>query len=115
VSTRAAAVLALLVGCVAATACAAALPAPSELDAKRVTSRWPGVKTADLEHGRSLYAMRCSRCHELYDPGSYPPGHWETAVREMTTRSGLSGDEERLVVQYLVAVASRTERHSSTN
>jgi hypothetical protein len=33
----------------------------------------------------------------------------------MTTRSGLSGDEERLVVQYLVAVASRTERHSSTN
>jgi hypothetical protein len=108
-------VLSLLLGGVVASACAAALPAPNELDAKRVTKRWPGVSTTDLEQGRTLYAVRCSRCHELYDPGRYTPGRWEAAVREMTPRSGLSGDEERLVVQYLVAVASRTQRHSSAN
>jgi hypothetical protein len=106
---------ALALGAVAATACMVGLPAPNALDAERVTKRWPGVKTADLEHGRSLYAMRCSRCHELYEPSAYPANHWEASVREMNERAGLTGEEERFVVQYLVALASRTERHSSTN
>jgi hypothetical protein len=101
--------------CLASTACMAGLPAPTELDARRVTARWPEVKTADLEHGRSLYAVRCSRCHDLYDPGAYSASHWETSVREMNSRAGLSNDEERLVVQYLVAVASRAERQTSSN
>jgi len=96
-------------------ACMAGLPAPTELDARRVTARFPGVKTADLEHGRSLYAVRCSRCHDLFDPGAYSASHWETSVHEMNSRAGLSNDEERLVIQYLVAVASRSERQTSTN
>jgi hypothetical protein len=106
---------ALALGGVAATACMEGLPAPNALDAERVTKRWPGVKTADLEHGRSLYAMRCSRCHELYEPSAYPANHWEASVREMNDRAGLTFDEERLVVQYLVAVASREAKHSSAN
>jgi cytochrome c5 len=105
----------LALGAAAATGCTQGLPAPNALDAERVTKRWPGVKTADLEHGRSLYATRCSRCHELYEPSTYPANHWEASVREMNERAGLTGDEERLVVQYLVALASRAERHSSNN
>lgn len=93
--------------------CAGGLPAPTELDARRVTKRWPSANTADLEHGRVLYATRCSRCHELYDPASHASSHWEAAVHEMNDRAGLSADEERLVVMYLTAVASRSERHSS--
>jgi mono/diheme cytochrome c family protein len=93
--------------------CAVGLPAPTELDATRVSSRWPALHAADLEHGRALYAQRCSRCHELFDPSIHAAGQWETAVREMNARAGLSEAEERLVVQYLVAVASRSERHSS--
>jgi hypothetical protein len=93
--------------------CAGGLPAPTDVDAHRVTTRWPAVKTADLEHGRALYAARCSRCHELFDPASQAASHWETAVHEMNDRAGLDDDEEHLVVMYLVAVASRSERHSS--
>jgi len=93
--------------------CAGGLPAPTELDARRVSARWPALHAADLEHGRALYAQRCSRCHELFDPSIHAASHWEASVHEMNRRAGLNDAEERLVVQYLVAVASRSERHSS--
>ena len=95
--------LAVLLG-----ACAGGLPAPSEVDAERVVARWPGVRAADLEQGRSLYAARCARCHALYAPAEYPADHWETAVHEMRERAGLSEAEERSIVQYLVSLSSRT-------
>jgi cytochrome c5 len=98
---------ALLIASVLGAACANGLPAPSALDAERVVDRWPGVRTADLEHGRSLYASRCARCHALYEPAAYPAAHWEGAVREMRTRAGLSELEERYIIQYLVSVSSR--------
>jgi hypothetical protein len=88
-------------------ACAGSLPAPNDVDAKRVVQRWPGVRTADLEHGRSLYASRCARCHALYSPSDYPAAHWEGAVHEMRTRSGLNDAEELAIIQYLVSVSGR--------
>ena len=97
-----------------ATACAGGLPAPSAVDAERVAGRWPGVRAADLEQGRSLYAARCSRCHALYEPGAYPAAHWEGAVHEMRTRAGLNDSEERFIVQYLVSVSSRSASPAPT-
>jgi hypothetical protein len=99
--------LALLLG-----ACAGSLPAPSATDADRVVKRWPGVRTADLEHGRTLYASRCARCHALYSPAEYRAERWESAVHEMRTRSGLSDAEELAIIQYLVSVSSRTPEKS---
>jgi cytochrome c5 len=99
--------LALLLG-----ACAESLPAPNAVDASRVVERWPGVQTADLEHGRSLYAARCARCHALYSPAEYRAERWESAVHEMRTRSGLSDAEELAIIQYLVSVSSRTAEKS---
>jgi len=95
-------------------ACAGGLPAPSDGDAQRVVSRWPGVRTADLEQGRSLYAQRCARCHALYEPEAYPAAKWEGAVHEMRDRAGLSEGEERSIIQYLVSVSSRTEEPTPT-
>lgn len=96
------------------TGCASGLPAPSELDARRVVARWPGVRTADLEQGRSLYAARCARCHALYEPAAYPAAHWEGAVHEMRARAGLSDVEERFIIQYLVSVSSRSAEAART-
>jgi mono/diheme cytochrome c family protein len=101
--------LSLLVG-----ACTNGLPAPSDIDRERVVGRWPDVRTADLEHGRMLYAARCARCHALYEPAAYPAAHWEGAVHEMRTRAGLSEAEERFIVQYLVSVSSRPADPSAT-
>jgi cytochrome c5 len=90
-------------------ACAVALPSPTASDTARVARRWPHVTTADLDAGRTLYAERCSRCHELYAPDSYGAAAWERNVRAMRERSRLSDAEHSFIVQYLVSVASRNE------
>jgi mono/diheme cytochrome c family protein len=97
----------LICAAIAAAGCAAALPAPNALDAQRIASRYPHATVADLELGRSLYAKRCSSCHQLFEPARFSGSRWQEELGQMRDRAGLKGDEERLILQYLSAVGER--------
>jgi hypothetical protein len=64
--------------------------------------RVPAADPAELRQledlpGFHAYAMRCSSCHVLPDPGAYEPGRWRgrvDAMREHIARAGVMPPEE---------------------
>ena len=47
--------------------------------------------------GRQLYENRCTLCHGLYEPTSYPMAIWDRQIRRYGAKAGLSKEERRLV------------------
>lgn len=94
---------------VALAACgAAAVPAAAQSDVARLAEKYPETTLAELQRGRELYLSRCTSCHAPVDPASIEPERWPRQVGEMSERARL-GDEEPLVVKYLVAQSLRTK------
>ena len=92
-----------------ALACGPSLvPPPQQVDVIRLLERYPDTTLAELERGRTLYLSRCTSCHAPIAPGSLPAERWPEEVSEMSDRARL-GDEESLVVKYLVAQAMRNQ------
>ena len=85
---------------------ASATPAPIQADVARIENQYPGTKLAELEKGRSVYLSRCTSCHAPVAPRSIPAERWPHEVSEMSERARL-GEDESLVVRYLVAQALR--------
>ena len=91
-----------------AVACARiVMPHPTLLDEQRAGARWPGITIAELTRGRELYVGRCSVCHQPVLPSQIAAEAWPRHVAEMSERAHLSGEEQRLVVAYVVSMASR--------
>lgn len=105
--------VAVLCAAAALAGCANALPAPTAVDAERISSRFPRATVAELEHGRALYSKRCSSCHQLFDPARFSAERWQKELAQMRNRAGLHDNEERLILQYLSAVGERP-RDAST-
>jgi len=82
--------------------CAAAPPQP-------VLIAGPGQSLEQLDAGRGLFTSHCQGCHALPQPAQLAPGSWPAEVAGMSKKSGLSGPQVNLVVDYLVA-ASRAAR-----
>jgi hypothetical protein len=101
--------VALVGGALAAAGCAAALRQATAEDAVRLSPRWPGTTVADLERGRSLYVRRCSGCHNLVLPRSFPAERWPGLLDDMAAKARLGRGEREDVVRFLVAVASDRE------
>jgi mono/diheme cytochrome c family protein len=93
----------------ALVACAASLPQPTQADAVKAATRWPGTTRVDLEQGRRLYVDKCAGCHALKAPSELPPELWESKVAEMRREHEvvLSDVQARSIVAYLYGVGSR--------
>jgi hypothetical protein len=101
---RAAAIIALVLA--AAAGCGgSSLPTASEGDAARAQTRWPGVTTNELNHGRSLYVGHCGTCHLPVPPTEFTPDEWPAHVDEMQERAGLTAAEAESVQRYLMTMA----------
>jgi mono/diheme cytochrome c family protein len=55
--------------------------------------------------GQRLYRAHCAACHRLRDPSEQTPQGWARAVEHYGPRAHLSGEERRLVLEYLQARA----------
>jgi len=95
-----------------AAACSSAFPSPgnAELGVLRTTD--PGVRAADLEHGRALYLAKCGNCHLLIEPAKFDPGVWPTQVERMQRegRVHLGAADQRDIERYLVATSTLARR-----
>jgi hypothetical protein len=89
--------------------CAGQLPPPTEADALRASSRYPGITVQDLSRGRRMYVEHCSGCHALVRPQIKGPDEWPKLVAEMTERAKLNESTAQEILRYLV-VASGAPR-----
>lgn len=107
-TTRAGFVVLLWLAGATAACGSTAVPAPAQADVARVAQKYPKTTLADLQRGRQLYLSRCTSCHAPVEPASISPDMWPREVSEMSERASL-GDEEPLVVKYLVAQSLRAQ------
>lgn len=59
------------------------------------------------ERGKDLYELKCGRCHVAYAPQKYSLEEWETIVTDKGPQSGLSEENEALIMSYLEREAGR--------
>lgn len=53
--------------------------------------------------GAQLWAENCSRCHNIRPPQSFNDAQWHAVVHHMRLRANLTGEEARLVTEFLQA------------
>jgi mono/diheme cytochrome c family protein len=88
-----------------APTCGLSLPVATPTDVQRAQARYPGVTSAELERGRTLYGARCSVCHAPHSPTEFTADRWPTLVGEMRERAKLDDTEQALIERYLVTMA----------
>ena len=54
----------------------------------------------------ALYARRCSLCHAVRAPTSYPSAVWAANIQRYGARAGLTRTQRLIVLEYLRANAS---------
>ena len=54
-------------------------------------------ETADA---RKIYISKCAKCHELYDPKTYPDSEWAVWMKKMGKKSRLKPEQLQLVERY---------------
>lgn len=57
----------------------------------------------DEPAGAELWAANCSRCHNIRPPQSFSAAHWQVIVHHMRLRANLTGNETRLITEFLQA------------
>ena len=50
---------------------------------------------------RSLYQMKCLKCHKHYNPARYDAQAWRVWMDKMTVKAHLRPEESRLIRDYL--------------
>lgn len=73
-------------------------PAPADSNAGQASAA-----SGDEPAGAELWAENCSRCHNIRPPGSFSSAQWDTIVHHMRLRANLTGEEARLITQFLQA------------
>ena len=81
---------ALAVLLASAAACATALP----------------PATPETETGRAIYSAKCHSCHRLYKPDRVAPEKWPALLDKMSEKAKLTPDEEKAVLDYVLASQS---------
>ncbi len=90
-------------------ACAPLLAPVSQADVARAQARFPGTTTADLEHGRALYAVKCTGCHALEPATRHRPDEWPDEVNRMLRSAHLDRGEADAIIRYLVVSSTPTD------
>ena len=85
-----------------ATGCARRSPPhATAVDAER-----GNVELAELAQGRKLLLGNCAGCHKVPLPGDQTPAKWPAVLDDMAKRANLDANEEHLIVQYLITMAT---------
>jgi hypothetical protein len=63
-----------------------------------------------VSQGEKLYQLKCGRCHFAYNPQKYSLEEWKTIVKEMGPLSGLTEEDEKLMLDYLGQQSSGKEK-----
>jgi mono/diheme cytochrome c family protein len=89
------------------------VPNPTENDASRIATSYPGVTLAELNQGKMHFENNCGKCHGLKSPGSESESAWRSIVPKMTAKVNKKAGSEVLnaaaqesILRYVVAMSS---------
>ena len=51
--------------------------------------------------GEELWSNNCNRCHNIQPPTRYNNAQWDVIVHHMRLRANITGQEQRLIVEFL--------------
>ena len=60
-----------------------------------------------FSQARTLYLVKCAKCHELYDPHAYGEAEWQVWMVKMKKKSKLKNDQFELLTNYLSSVRAQ--------
>ncbi len=83
---------------------------PTQADADRVTSKYPGMTLDQLSEGHSLYKKNCKLCHGLKNPSNFNEAKLTKVVPGMVKMakekgSQINDDQQALLLKYLVTMS----------
>lgn len=91
------------------SACSAKMLVPTQADADRGATKFPGVTLAQLTDGKKLYEENCGNCHALIDPRKESEKEWRNMVPLMSDKVNkkagsevLDAKEQDLILQYVL-------------
>lgn len=92
-------------------ACSAKLLNPTQADADRMQSQYPGYSLAELSEGKMLYEQHCGNCHKLHNPKSHNEAQWQEIVPEMAKKVNKNGPVldatgEEKILRYVITMGS---------
>ena len=65
------------------------------------------LSPASFSQARTLYLVKCAKCHELYDPHAYGEAEWQVWMVKMKKKSKLKNDQFELLTNYLSSVRAQ--------
>ncbi|MBK6903605.1 MAG: hypothetical protein IPH04_12590 [Saprospirales bacterium] len=86
-------------------ACSATVLRPTQSDADRAASAFPGLTLAQLQEGRTLYEGQCGKCHALKPLTSKDEAGWRKIVPIMAGKAEIDSIAEKLILQYVVTMS----------
>jgi len=95
----------LIIGCVGP----GSIPLPTQKYVEFANRNGHVTSLDSLTLGRSLFLQRCSECHNLKRPTKMPATRWPDVVRDMAVDGKIPPEQQKLITQYLVTVASVIE------
>jgi len=90
----------------AACGTALKLAVPTEADATRAATKFPGTTLSDLSNGKLAYEANCAKCHNLKDPARYSEEKWRKVNPPMAKKAGIDAATEELILKYVLTAGS---------
>lgn len=63
--------------------------------------------SSEFKAAHKLYVVKCSKCHELYDPHQYNDADWDMWMAKMKRKSKLKDEQFDLINQYTQMLRSK--------
>lgn len=68
------------------------------------TQQYSAEQFDAFDAGRQIYLRRCSTCHVIEPIDRYSLSDWQRILPDMSTQSGLSSDETRILADYILTI-----------
>ena len=100
----------ILFSVVLLASCAPKLHNPSEADAKRGATKFPGLTVDDLNKGKAIFNDKCTQCHDAKRPTSWTEAQWRKIVPVMAAKAKehgkrvVSAEEQEAILKYVLTM-----------
>ena len=74
--------------------------------AKRADPLWrnAGFSEARVDAASHLYLVKCTKCHELYNPADYDEADWEYWMGRMSKKARLNPEQLQLLSTFTATI-----------
>src|SRR5215217_7926085 len=100
--------LSIILALVFLAACTKLL-SPTQGDADRAATKFPGTTLADLNQGKTLYEQNCGKCHGLKKPTSESEEGWRKIMPPMAKKAKINAQQEEMILKYVLTMREHSK------